>query len=48
MNVAMRFARAGERSSFYNVLSKCCWKEHGGCSEHCCMEGYGWNNMRKE
>ena len=34
-NVAMRFARAGESSSFYDVLSKCYWKEHGGCSEHC-------------
>ena len=42
-NVAMRFARAGESSSFYDVLSKCYWKEHGGCSEHCYMEEYGWN-----
>lgn len=42
-NVAMRFARAGESSSFYDVLSKCYWEEHGGCSEHCYMEEYGWN-----
>ena len=42
-NVAMRFARAGESSGFYDVLSRCYWEEHGGCSEHCYMEEYGWN-----
>ena len=41
--MAMRFARAGESSGFYDVLSKCYWKEHGGCSEHCYMEEYGWD-----
>jgi len=42
-NAIIRIARAGESSGFYDVLSKCYWKEHGGCSEHCYMEEYGWN-----
>ena len=42
-NAIMRFARAGESSGFYDVLSKCYWQEHSGCGEHCYMEDYGWN-----
>lgn len=42
-NAIMRFARAGESTAFYDVLSKCYWKEKEDCPEHCYMEEYGWN-----
>ncbi len=42
-NAIIRFARAGQSSEFYDVLSKCYWRRNSDYPEHCYMEIYGCN-----
>ena len=37
-NAVIRYARAGQSTPYFNILSGCYWMEKIGCPEHCYVE----------